>query len=177
MDLYWVAGGEAASRAQHAQQEGGDEVGGAALRLLHQLVASPAGAEAVARAAPPAPTVLLGAMQAWGIAGTALALETLKRSLGTGVQSRDLVVGSALACRLLDRLLALLDWRAESSSPAGPQVPLPLALLSETDVLLAHAPTGIGVRKSMSHCPRRRQHVQRQATVQHVPDPAFYFCS
>lgn len=83
----------------------------------------------MARAVPPAPPVLLGAMQAWGIAGNALALETLKRSLGTAVQSRDLVVGSALACRLLDRLLALLDWRAEGSSPAGPQVPLSQALI------------------------------------------------
>jgi hypothetical protein len=89
--------------------------------VLHQLAGTPAGAEAVARAAPPAAPVLAGAM-GWGVAGTALALETLKRALGPGVPSRDVLVGSALRCGLVEMLLARLDWRTSGSRPANEQV-------------------------------------------------------
>ena len=61
-----------------------DEVGGSALRMLHQLAASRPSAEAVARATPPASGPLMAAMAAWGLAGSVLALETIARALVLG---------------------------------------------------------------------------------------------
>ena len=58
-----------------------DEVGGAALRLLHQLSDCVAAAEALARTSQPPLPLLRRAMGAWGLAGRVLALETLKRAL------------------------------------------------------------------------------------------------
>jgi hypothetical protein len=58
-----------------------DEVGGAALRLLHQLSDCVAAAEALARTSQPPLPLLRRAMAAWGLAGRVLALETLKRAL------------------------------------------------------------------------------------------------
>ena len=40
-----------------------DELGGSALRLLHQLASSPAAAEALARIAPPAVPTILAAIR------------------------------------------------------------------------------------------------------------------
>ena len=72
-------------RLQHAGAEetaaAADEVGGAALRLLHQLSDCVAAAEALARASQPPLPLLRRAMAAWGLAGRMLALETLKRAL------------------------------------------------------------------------------------------------
>ena len=45
-----------------------DELGGAALRLLHQLASATSAAEALARTSTPAPPVLVAAMD-WGMAG------------------------------------------------------------------------------------------------------------
>ena len=58
-----------------------DEVGGAALRLLHQLSDCVAAAEALSRTSQPPLPLLRRAMAAWGLAGRVLALETLKRAL------------------------------------------------------------------------------------------------
>jgi hypothetical protein len=112
----FAGGGVASASPSYA-----DEIGGSALRVLHQLAGTAAGAEAVARAAPPAAPVLAGAM-GWGVAGTALSLETLKRALGLGVPSRDALVGSALRCGLVEMLLARLDWRTSGSGPTNEQV-------------------------------------------------------
>ena len=56
-------------------------MGGAALRLLHQLSDCVVAAEALARASQPPLPLLRRAMAAWGLAGRVLALETLKRAL------------------------------------------------------------------------------------------------
>ena len=89
-----------------------DELGGSALRVLHQLAASAGAAEALATsaAAPCVPTV--AAAMAWGPAAAVLALETLKRALALDNRQRDALVAQALAAQLHVRLLALLDWRA-----------------------------------------------------------------
>ncbi|KAK9809260.1 hypothetical protein WJX72_012293 [[Myrmecia] bisecta] len=99
-----------------AAQHGGrptdaDELGGSVLRLLHQLSSSLTAAEALARAAPPAVPTLLSAM-AWGLAGSVLALETLKRALTLQNRSRDVLVGAALSAGLVQLLLRKLDWRS-----------------------------------------------------------------
>ena len=58
-----------------------DELGGSALRLLHQLSISATAAEALSRSSPPALPLLRRAMGLWGLGGRVLALETLKRAL------------------------------------------------------------------------------------------------
>ena len=69
-----------------AEKPGGavDEVGGSALRMLHQLAASRPSAEAIARATPPTSGPLMAAMAKWGLAGSVLALETIARTLVLG---------------------------------------------------------------------------------------------
>jgi DnaJ family protein C protein 13 len=97
-----------------------DEVGGCILRLLHQLAASPAAAEALASAssAPLVPTVMKA--MAWGHGATLLVLELLKRALAPGNRQRDTLVGQALSCGLPQALLAMLDWRqSDSGGGAG----------------------------------------------------------
>ncbi|KAK9807966.1 hypothetical protein WJX73_008492 [Symbiochloris irregularis] len=91
-----------------------DELGGSALRLLHQVTASPAGAEALARGAPPPVPALMQAGQAWGVAGSVLALETLQRGLQLNNRARSLLVGAALSAGLVPFLLAKLDWRTRA---------------------------------------------------------------
>lgn len=87
-----------------------DDVSGSALRLVHALAAGDTAGEALARCAPPAVPVLMGALQ-WGGAASVLAVETLKRGLAATNRSRDLLVGAALAAGLLPELLRRLDWR------------------------------------------------------------------
>lgn len=91
-----------------------DEVGGTALRLLHQLSASLPAAEAVSRATPTAATPLMSAMTVWGLAGSVLALETVKRSIVLDNVSRDLLIRPLLAAELLQKLLQKLDWQQGS---------------------------------------------------------------
>lgn len=50
-----------------------DDLGGTALRLLHQLASATSAAEALARTSTPAPPILLAAMD-WGMAGKRLYL-------------------------------------------------------------------------------------------------------
>ena len=54
----------------------------------------------------------------WGLAGSILALETLKLALSVDNRARDSLVGAALAAGLLPRLLAKLDWRKDAR-PGG----------------------------------------------------------
>ena len=88
-----------------------DEVGGTALRLLHQLAASRSAAEAISRAMPTAAMPLMAAMSTWGLAGSVLALETVKRAIVLDNLSRDLLIGPLLASQLLQKLLQKLDWQ------------------------------------------------------------------
>ena len=50
-------------------------------------------------------------MAAWGLAGSVLALETIKRGIVGDNLSRDLLIGPLLAGGLLDMLLEKLDWQ------------------------------------------------------------------
>jgi len=100
-----------------------DELGGSALRLLHQLASATSAAEALARTSPPAAPTLMAAM-GWGMAGSALALETLQRALTLANRARDSLVGSALGAGLVQVLLQRLDWRSGSGADADNQVPL-----------------------------------------------------
>lgn len=88
-----------------------DQVGGTALRLLHQLSASLPAAEAISRATPTAAMPFLGAMAAWGLAGSVLALETIKRAIVMDNLSRDLLIGPLLSMQFLQKLLNKLDWQ------------------------------------------------------------------
>ena len=106
-----------------------DELGGSVLRLLHQLASATSAAEALARTSPPAAPTLMAAM-GWGMAGSALALETLQRALTLANRARDSLVGSALGAGLVQVLLQRLDWRSGSGADADNQVP--------QDVLLVH---------------------------------------
>ncbi len=50
-------------------------------------------------------------MATWGLAGSVLALETVKRGIVVDNLSRDLLIGPLLAGGLLDKLLDKLDWQ------------------------------------------------------------------
>ena len=76
-----------------------DEVGGSALRMLHQLAASRPSAEAIARATPPASGPLMAAMAKWGLAGSVLALETIARALVLGNRCCTLHMSAAVRGR------------------------------------------------------------------------------
>lgn len=97
-------------------------MGGSVLRLLHQLASATSAAEALARTSPPAAPTLMAAM-GWGMAGSALALETLQRALTLANRARDSLVGSALGAGLVQVLLQRLDWRSGSGGDADNQVP------------------------------------------------------
>ena len=90
-----------------------DEVGGSILRFAHQLLTSVSAAEALAGTSPPAIPILMSTMS-WGVAGSVLSLESMKRALITINRSRDLLVDQALRVRLIDRLLQLLDWQRKA---------------------------------------------------------------
>ena len=49
----------------------------------------------------------------WGLAGSILALETLKLAMAPINRARDILVGQALQAGLVPVLLAKLDWRRE----------------------------------------------------------------
>ena len=91
------------------------------LRLLHQLVSATSAAEALSRTTPPAVPTLMAAMD-WGMAGSALALETLQRALSLANRARDNLVGSALGAGLVQLLLIRLDWRSDAAADADNQV-------------------------------------------------------
>lgn len=55
----------------------------------------------------------------WGLAGSILALETLKLALTMDNRARDTLVGAALAAGLVPRLLSKLDWRKGSGASQG----------------------------------------------------------
>lgn len=90
-----------------------DEIGGTILRLVHQLVGSVAACEALANTQQASIPVLMGAMS-WGVAGSVLALESMKRVFTTVNRSRDVLIGQGIQNGLVDRLLGLLDWRRGS---------------------------------------------------------------
>jgi DnaJ family protein C protein 13 len=120
-----------------------DEIGGSILRLLHQLAASPAAAEALASAssAPLVPTVMKA--MAWGHGATLLVLELLKRALAPGNRQRDTLVGQALGCSLPQALLAMLDWRqSESGGGAAAEQEAQVQRALAVDVLTALAEEG-----------------------------------
>ncbi len=68
------------------------------------------------------------AAMGWGMAGSALALETLQRALTLANRARDSLVGSALGAGLVQVLLQRLDWRSGSGADADNQVPQHLCL-------------------------------------------------
>ena len=98
-----------------------DALGGSVLRLLHQLASATSAAEALSRTAPPAVPSLMAAMD-WGMAGSALALETLQRALSLANRARDNLVGSALGAGLVQLLLNRLDWRSDAAADVDNQV-------------------------------------------------------
>lgn len=98
-----------------------DALGGSVLRLLHQLASATSAAEALSRGAPPAVPTLIAVMD-WGMAGSALALETLQRALSLANRARDNLVGSALGAGLVQLLLKRLDWRSDAAADADNQV-------------------------------------------------------
>ena len=51
----------------------------------------------------------------WGLAGSILALETLKLAMAPINRARDILVGQALQAGLVPLLLAKLDWRKAGS--------------------------------------------------------------
>ena len=89
--------------------------------MLHQLANATSAAEALSRASRPAAPALIAAMD-WGIAGSALGLETLQRALTLANRARDSMVGSALQAGLVQLLLARLDWRSGNGTDADNQV-------------------------------------------------------
>ena len=115
MKLHLIAEG------QHPSSDPPDDLGGSALRLLHQLASATSAAEALSRTVPPAVPTLMAAMN-WGMAGSALALETLQRALSLANRARDNLVGSALGAGLVQLLLKLLDWRSDAAADADSQV-------------------------------------------------------
>lgn len=53
----------------------------------------------------------MSAMDHWGLAGSVLALETVKRAIVLDNVSRDLLIGTLLSGKLLEKLLHKLDWQ------------------------------------------------------------------
>ncbi|CAN8246994.1 unnamed protein product [Cochlearia groenlandica] len=83
------------------------------LRVLHQLAASTACAEAMAATSAGTAQVVPLLMKAIGwLGGSILALETLKRVVVAGNRARDALVAQGLKVGLIEVLLGLLDWRA-----------------------------------------------------------------
>lgn len=83
------------------------------LRVLHQLAASTACAEAMAATSVGTTQVVPLLMKAIGWqGGSILALETLKRVVVAGNRARDALVAQGLRVGLIEVLLGLLDWRA-----------------------------------------------------------------
>lgn len=117
------------AEAQAPSSDPPDELGGSILRLLHQLASATSAAEALARTSPPAAPTLMAAM-GWGMAGSALALETLQRALTLANRARDSLVGSALGAGLVQVLLQRLDWRSGSGTDADNQVPRDMFLVN-----------------------------------------------
>ena len=58
----------------------------------------------------------------WGMAGSALALETLQRALTLNNRARDSLVGGCLQAGLVLILLQRLDWRSKEAADADNQV-------------------------------------------------------
>ncbi|XP_019093472.1 PREDICTED: dnaJ homolog subfamily C GRV2 isoform X9 [Camelina sativa] len=82
------------------------------LRVLHQLAASTACAEAMAATSVGNAQVVPLLMKAIGwLGGSILALETLKRVVVAGNRARDALVAQGLKVGLIEVLLGLLDWR------------------------------------------------------------------
>lgn len=97
-----------------------DELGGSALRLLHQLSSSSGACEALAACtAPAAVPTLSAAMALWGLGAAALVLESLKRLLMGAGRQREALVAQALSGGLPARLLALLDWHSSAAAAAA----------------------------------------------------------
>jgi DnaJ family protein C protein 13 len=83
------------------------------LRVLHQLAASTACAEAMATPGMGSPQIVPLLMKAIGWpGGSVLALETLKRVVAAGNRARDALVAQGLKAGLVEVLLGILDWRA-----------------------------------------------------------------
>ena len=56
----------------------------------------------------------------WGLAGSILALETLKRAMAPINRARDIIVGQAVQAGMVSLLLGQLDWRkADAGSSRG----------------------------------------------------------
>lgn len=90
-----------------------DELGGSIIRFVHQLLTSVSAAEELAGTAPAAIPIFMSTMS-WGVAGSVLSLESMKRALTTVNRSRDVLVEQALRVKLIDRLLQLLDWQRKA---------------------------------------------------------------
>ena len=108
-----------------------DELGGSALRLLHQLAMSPAAAEALCRSSPSASIPLMTALVRWGLAGSVLSLETIKRALGLNISSRDLLIAGLLSGGLLPLLLKKLDWQQKEGNSNDEEVRTCVSLYME----------------------------------------------
>ena len=73
------------------------------------------------------------AAMGWGMAGSALALETLQRALSLSNRARDSLVGSAIGAGLVQVLLDRLDWRSDNKADADNQVGTLLDMVCHID--------------------------------------------
>ena len=62
------------------------------------------------------------ALVKWGLAGSVLALETIKRALALGNPARDLLIAGLLSGGLLPLLLKKLDWQQGDKSDHDEEV-------------------------------------------------------
>ena len=92
------------------------------MRLLHQLARSNSAAEALCRVTPSAANPLLIALKQWGLAGSVLSLETIKRAISLESRSRDLLIGALLSGAILPMLLKKLDWKQQDAGTLDEEV-------------------------------------------------------
>lgn len=103
-------------------QQAPDDVGGSILRFIHQLLTSVSAAESLAETSPPAIPVLTGTMS-WGVAGSVLSLESMKRALTTSNRARDKLVEQGLRVDLIGRLLNVLEWQRKAPGSQAAVLP------------------------------------------------------
>lgn len=113
-------GDDAAPAAAAPPPQAIQDLAAGALRLLHQLAAQPAAAEAVALSSSPPLVTQLLTLLSWSALSGVLVLETLKRLLAVNNRRRDSLVAACLAAAMIPSLLGSLDWSAKSAATSTP---------------------------------------------------------
>eukprot|EP00210_Caulerpa_lentillifera_P007523 g7188.t1 len=106
------------------QYQAPDDIGGSILRFIHQLLSSVSAAESLSESSPPATAIpiFIGTMS-WGVAGSVLSLESMKRALTTVNRSRDKLVEQGLRMDLIGRLLNVLEWQRKTPGSEAALLP------------------------------------------------------